>query len=372
MKPKLSFYTNIPTPYQDDFFTALTAHVDLTVVFYATTEHGRQWFVDQRPRPYAVHWLRDSRVACFVQRWLKDYHFSWGIFRTVLHDQADYVIVGGGYWVPNAVVAMVLAYWRGKTVTFFGERLTGHPSGWWAAVKRLLLWPLRYACARVFAIGQEAADTYTAFGVGLPKTIVPYSVAIEPFVQENQPLAAGNRPVRLLSSGALIPRKGMDTLIRAVRSLNKPRYADLRLQIVGEGPERPTLERLIGDDTRIELLGFANVDTLPSLFREADAFVFASRYDGWGVVINEAIAAGLPIISSDAVGATREWVRPGLNGFVCPADDVAAFRRAIRRLVDDPALRHKQGRYNRAFREQTSSAHYARLMFQVIQQDLGL
>ncbi|CCH51611.1 putative glycosyltransferase MJ1607 [Fibrisoma limi BUZ 3] len=372
MKPKLSFYTNIPTPYQEDFFSALAAYVELTVVYYATTERGRQWVVDQQSRPYAIHWLRDSRLACFLQRWLKDYHFSWRIFRTVLNDPADYVIVGGGYWIPNAVVAMLLARWRGRKVAFFGERLAGRPSGWRAIIKRLLLWPLRYACVRVFAIGQEAADTYTTFGVDLPKTVVPYSVAIEPFIQEGQRPVASDGLVRLLSSGALIPRKGMDTLIRAVRALNEPHYATLRLQIVGEGPGRPALEQLIGDDPRIELLGFADTNTLPTLFQQADAFVFASRYDGWGVVINEAIAAGLPIISSDAVGATREWVRHGLNGFVCPPDDVAAFRTAIGRIADEPALRDELARYNRAFREQTSSAHYARLMFQVIQQDMSL
>ncbi|GAB3503507.1 hypothetical protein GCM10027341_32740 [Spirosoma knui] len=365
-KPKLSVYTNIPTPYQDDFFTALSVHFRLTVIYYARTEQDRRWHCATSSRSYATVWLAEGRLTRWVQRWQKDYHSSLSILQTAFRDEADYLIVSGTYWIPNTVIAMLVARCRGKKLAFFGERLSTTTSGWKAVCKRMLLIPLRLLCTRIFAIGHEAADSYKQFGVTAPITVVPYTINTERFERKHQ-LAD---TFTLLSSGALIPRKGMDTVIQAVKALRGEAYAHLRLQIVGEGPERAALEQLIDKDDRIELTGFSDGDALADCFRKADAFVLASRYDGWGVVINEAIAAGLPVISSETVGAAREWIRPGVNGFICPPNDVQAFSDAIRRVVDEPQLRQQQAAFNQQFSSQTSSAHYARFVYQTVLSDL--
>ncbi|MBC3792270.1 glycosyltransferase family 4 protein [Spirosoma utsteinense] len=372
MKQKLTFYTNIPTPYQTDFFEALAAHVDLTVVYYAPTERGRQWVAEGRPAGYQAVYLRDSRMARFVQRWLVDWHFSWSIFGTLRRDQACYVIVSGGYWVPNTLAVLLMTRWRGAKQAFFGERLRPS-SGMKTTVKRLLLQLVDYTCVRVFAVGQEAADTYAAFGVSLPRTVVAY--ALQPDTFRERPASVErsgpDRPLVLFSAGALIPRKGMDTLIRAFRQLDRSYYAHLRLRIAGEGPEGPTLHRLAAGDPRIEFLGFCTADTLPRHFACADIFVLASRYDGWGVVINEAIAAGLPIISSNTVGAARSWIQESVNGLLCSPDDTDAFASSMRRLVDDADLRRRQACYNRSFRSLTSASYYAARVYQTILNDLA-
>lgn len=367
-KRKLTFYTNIPTPYQDDFFSALSTYFSLTVIYYAYTEQGRHWNSKTESRPYTTVWLSEGRLTRWIQRWQKDYHSSLSILRTAFLDDADYVIVSGAYWIPTAITAMLVARCRGKKVAFFGERLAGKLTGWQAVLKRILLWPLRISCTRIFAVGQEAAHTYKCFGVSAPITVIPYSINIDRFAGKRQSADT----FMVLSSGSLIRRKGMDTVIRAIKALDGDTYQHLRLQIIGDGPERCTLQSLIGNDSRIELTGFSDGDSLTDCFRKADAFVLASRYDGWGVVINEAIAAGLPVISSEAVGAAREWIQHGVNGFICPPDDVDAFREAIRRIVDDPQLRQKQAVFNAQFSYQTSSAYYARIVYQTVLTDLRL
>lgn len=373
MKRKLTVYTNIPTPYQADLFGALAAHVDLTVVYYALTERGRQWVIESQSADYQTVYLPDSRVARFVQYWLADYHFSWSIFGAVRRDRADYVIVSGGYWVPNTLIVLIMTRWRGTPQAFFGERLR-LSSGAKMAIKRMLLQVVDYTCVRIFAIGQEAADTYAAFGVSVPKTVVAYAVQPGKFQDQVAPVgrSGSTSPLVFFSAGALIPRKGMDTLIRAFRRLDHITYPHLRLRIAGEGPEGPKLRRLAAGDQRIELIGFCPVDRMFRHFTHADIFVFASRYDGWGVVINEAIAAGLPIISSDTVGAARAWVQEGVNGFLCAPDDIDAFATAMRRLVDDAELRRQQASYNRSFRWQTSAAYYAERVCQAMLTDLGV
>jgi glycosyltransferase involved in cell wall biosynthesis len=79
----------------------------------------------------------------------------------------------------------------------------------------------------------------------------------------------------------------------------------------------------------------------------ADVFALLSRHEPWGVVVNEAAASGLPLVLSDRVGAARDLLRDGENGFIVPADDVGAAGAALRRLADDQALRRRMGARSR-------------------------
>src|SRR5262249_32859433 len=75
----------------------------------------------------------------------------------------------------------------------------------------------------------------------------------------------------------------------------------------------------------------------------ADVFVLPSRHDGWGVVVNQALGAGLPVIASDAVGAGLDLVEDGVNGLIVPAGSAAALERAMERLALQPDLARAYG-----------------------------
>ncbi|RCR67138.1 glycosyltransferase family 4 protein [Larkinella punicea] len=374
-KIRLSFYTNIPTPYQQDFFEALSVYFDLTVVYYAKTEIDRQWSIKTENRPYQIHYLTDTIVARWIQKRLKDYHYSWSIIRLLARDKADYVIFSGAYWIPNTMTGIIISKIRKKTIAFFGERLTDPGSPFKKYLKKMSLIPAKWACQHLFVGGKEAAQSYQSYGFTSSISIIPYNIDITRFNKSNLNQEKFNKiqtrykltsQLVLLSSGSLIKRKNMATLIKAVKDSNTA----ISFVIIGEGDERRYLEELIGNDERIHLAGFVQASELPYYYNLADVFVFASRYDGWGVVINEAIAAGLPIISSENVGAAREWLINGINGFVCPPNDTKAFRQSIEKLVNTPDLLESQAAYNRSFRDKTSSTHYAGLMYEAIKQDL--
>jgi len=80
------------------------------------------------------------------------------------------------------------------------------------------------------------------------------------------------------------------------------------------------------------------------LFAEADAFVLPSLHDGWGVVVNQALGAGLPVIASDTVGAAGDLVRHGENGLIVPAGNVAALEVAIRTFAEGPDRCREMGK----------------------------
>jgi glycosyltransferase involved in cell wall biosynthesis len=85
------------------------------------------------------------------------------------------------------------------------------------------------------------------------------------------------------------------------------------------------------------LLGFRNQSELPAIYAAADVLVLPSdRQETWGLVINEAMAAGLPVIASDAVGCVPDLITPGVTGDRFPTGDVDALAAALRALIDDP------------------------------------
>lgn len=99
---------------------------------------------------------------------------------------------------------------------------------------------------------------------------------------------------------------------------------------------------------RIEYAGFQPPEELPGLFARADVFVLPSRHDGWGVVVNQAIGTGLPVICSDAVGAAHDLVEEGVNGTVFPAGNAVALAGCLERFVANPELAARWGAASRA------------------------
>ena len=97
----------------------------------------------------------------------------------------------------------------------------------------------------------------------------------------------------------------------------------------------------------LTLLGDLHEEALAEAYVRADIFALLSMHETWGVVVNEAAASGLPLLLSDRVGAARDLVRSGTNGFVVPAEDVAAAAAALERLAADAELRNSAGERSR-------------------------
>ena len=142
------------------------------------------------------------------------------------------------------------------------------------------------------------------------------------------------------------PRKNLDTVLRAL-----PGVAGLHLAVVGTvaGSPYPALARSLGVAERVHFLDFRA--DIAALMRCADLFVFPSRYEPFGIVVLEAMNAGLPVITARAVGAA-DLVTPACGVVLAEADDVEGLTAALRRLAADPALRACMGRHARAAAEE--------------------
>ena len=148
---------------------------------------------------------------------------------------------------------------------------------------------------------------------------------------------------KLTAVGRLVPQKGFDLLLQAFALIGNS-HPDWTLVIWGEGPERARLERErdeLGLSGRVHLPG---VTERPGLWIEsADIFVLSSRYEGWGIALLEAMAAGLPVVSFDCRFGPNEMITDEQDGLLVSNGDINALSDALSRLLNDEALRVRLG-----------------------------
>jgi glycosyltransferase involved in cell wall biosynthesis len=197
---------------------------------------------------------------------------------------------------------------------------------------------------RIVAISRGVKDSLVRLGVPGDKIRVIYnpqnldSIASS-IDRASSRRASGGRPFTIVTAGRLTEQKDYPTLLQAFSHVCHEGL-DARLIVLGDGPDAPTLKKLarrLTVDDRIDWKGW--LDDPHPLMAECDAFVMTSRWEGFGNVLVEAMACGLPIISTDCESGPREILADGEYGILVPVGDSRATADAIRRLADDPAAR---------------------------------
>jgi glycosyltransferase involved in cell wall biosynthesis len=146
----------------------------------------------------------------------------------------------------------------------------------------------------------------------------------------------------VLAASRLVPQKDLPMLLESFRQLRSERSA--RLMILGDGELRKPLERLaqeLGISDDVDFLGFV-VDA-PSYMKRCTVFALSSRYEGLPVALIEAMACGVPVVSTDCPSGPAEIVTHGRDGLLVPVGDPAAMAGALKLLLDDPGLRERLG-----------------------------
>ena len=204
--------------------------------------------------------------------------------------------------------------------------------------------PLRWA-DRLVAISNHERETLIAMGLPARKiaTIPLWIDVAHAATLPQEPADLGlPRPI-LLYVGQLKFRKGFDLLAQAM-PLVRERYPTASFVFVGHSPRQQAdleaIARQNGTTEALHLLGRPDPAELQRLYRAADALVFPSRYEGFGLPPLEAMAAGCPTITTD-VPVVNESIDDGVNGLLAPPNDPAALAATILRLLDDPALRER-------------------------------
>ena len=363
-RPRLGILSTHPIQYQVPWFRALAQVVDLQVFFshqatsadQASSEFGVafEWDVpllDGYSSTFLINRARKPDLASFAGC---DTPELAGLVR---HGRFDAFLVNG--WYTRSYWQAMRACWQSGTpllVRGDSQLLTQR-----SQLKRLLK-AVAYRgfiphFAAYLVVGQRARSYYLHYGAAQSRMFfAPHSVDNAYFNVAAHALRAQRAAIRAqwglpeqavvcLFAGKLVARKRPADVIQALADAGRTR-PQLWGLVVGAGPQRAELEALARQlGARVRFVGFLNQSAMPSAYAVADSLVLPSdASETWGLVVNEAMAAGIPAIVSDQVGCAPDLVLSGQTGDQFTMGDQRQLAAQLAALTDNPARRVAMGR----------------------------
>ncbi len=339
---------NVPAPYFDPLFEMLGRQSgwELTVCYSSAWNRDVGWDEKAIAGSNAHRTVILDRAAPSLRRWIgSSMAAALALIGLLMREKPDYLICYGYTLAPQMsalcwAMATAMRFAVIGDANYFNDRAMGIKRHVKSAWLRLVV---RRAAALI-AIGTANRMFWELYGAR-PRQLFEARFAVDNdhYAREcerRQPDAARMRAtfgldekVVFLFVGRLVKRKNVDLIVRAFQQLKDDRAA---LVIAGSGEEQPALERLAGGDKQIVFGGLVSPEQLPAYYAMADVLVLPASEEPWGLVINEAMAAGLAIIAHRHCGAAVDLVGAG-NGFLLDGFEADELAHAMLEMVNDPS-----------------------------------
>jgi glycosyltransferase involved in cell wall biosynthesis len=294
---------------------------------------------------------------------------NWGVERALREACPDFIVCGG-YNYAASWQSMSWARRNGVAFSLWCESTSGDLRKAYPVVEFCKKQFLRH-CDAFVVPGKSSVDYLR--DCGIPQELIftaPNAVDTDLFAKRaeviRQTPTSYREALRLpqrffLYAGRLVREKGIFDLLHAYGALQPELRKNVGLVFVGDGPERSALlERAAATNPgSIHIVGFAQREELAAYYALADVFVFPTHTDPWGLVVNEAMACGLPVIASHAAGCVVDLVADGRNGRIVPVGNVQELAGAMADLALDAGLCALMGRRSRERIEQFSPEAWA-------------
>jgi glycosyltransferase involved in cell wall biosynthesis len=366
---RLAVLASHPIQYQAPLFRALAAHPEIDLHVYFLCRRGLELYNDPGFR-VSFSWdtpLMEGYRSTFLHNLSPRPAPKWfmglanlGLVSVVRQDQFD------AFWLHGWALASNWIGWAAAIASGVPIFLRGEanglaePKGMRKAVKRCALKAFFRPIAAFLAIGTNNANFYMSYGVSEERIFwTPYAVDNSFFMDHARRLDGQKGMLRekagippdlpvILFCGKFLEQKRPFDLLRAFAYLHD--HAKVSLVFVGDGPLRVDMERFIAEQqlTGVYLLGFRNQTELPACYAMADVLVLPSGSEPWGLVINEAMCFGLPIIASDQVGAAIDLIQEGVNGFTYPVGNTSALADCLQKVLAHEETCQAMGRQSHA------------------------
>lgn len=324
---RVALVTNIPSPYRVPVFDRVGQALgnNFLVLYSSTIEPNRQWAVPALNHP---HQFMKTRFIRYGQEGFL--HLNFEVGRKLKHFNPHVVIIAG--YGPTSQMAFLSSWMHGRRIVLFNEGWLQTESQYSARQRWIKRFMIRRAHAFLGA-SKKAGELYRYDGAPGDRVFVtPMAVANERFA----PDGSAKKEFDLLFSGQFIERKC--PLFVADVAKRVAEHRPVRLLLLGDGPLREkTLQRLREDRVEFEWPGFVQQEKLPDYFRRSRVVLFPTQSDTWGIVANEACAAGLPVLTTPMAGVANDLVVHGVNGFVLDLD-INIWAEHIVRLLNDVEL----------------------------------
>ena len=345
MKKRVAILVGVPTPYREPLFERLarSGDYDIQVLYSRDHQPGQQWRLGAHP--YPARYLKNFAPARWHGRLLVG-AINPGVWRELRAFRPDAVVIYGYNTATTLLAILWVIRHRIPMLMRTDSNVLADPgkAPLTLALKRLLLSWLTRRVSAFLSIGTMNSQYWQFYGATPEKIFLArYAVDNERFQIQADHYRVSRQTIRdengwrqrylLLYVGRLVGFKRVDVLIEALRRLSTKR-SDIGLVIVGNGPERERLGRLAQGMPYVYFAGFQDQSDLPKYYAVADVFVLPSKWEPWGLVVNEAMASGLPVIATRKVGSARDLIVEGENGYLVPENDPVALASAIDRACE--------------------------------------
>lgn len=349
---RVAMVTNIPAPYRLPVYAALARErgIELRVVFCSGREPDRAW--DLSEFRFDHEYLKE-RYANWSGRFV---HFNPDAWAALSRWRPDVVVTTG--FNPTHLVAYAWAHWHGArhvAMTDGTSRSEATLSPLHRALRRQV-----YAHTAAFVGASEGSfDLYRSYGVRASAMFKSHLCANNDAFTQSRSTC---RDVDLLFCGRFVELKQPLFALRVAIATAQRLGRRVRMLFVGSGELESTLATAAAQctaDVETEFAGFARQSELPDHYARARLLLFPTLGDTWGVVANEACAAGVPVLTCDAAGVAGELVRDGESGLVLPLDQDCWAEAAAWLLTDDVARQALSARAREIVRAYTydNAAH---------------
>ena len=323
---QVTVWMNYPSFYQGDMFRSLIAsgQVDLQVVYAKSLTPDRLelgWHDDLRGYPYRFINKRAPKLDAM----------------RIARAQRHRIHIINGIWAePSFAAALAALAIGGSKYALYSE--APDPTLARSAGKKMLQTRVGQVLAAkamgVLPVSSLGADFYRRLGVLEPK-IYPFGYfRSRARWTDRSGYFKDEAKIEIVFAGQIIERKGLDILLDALGPLFDE-YPCLRLSVIGNGDMLPRLLSRVEARLLTERIAFEGVippERIPARLAVTDLVVLPSRWDGWGVLVNEALSVGIPVIVSDRCGAS-DLIQNGQNGYVFRSEDADDLRAAIRSFL---------------------------------------
>ena len=339
-KTKVVIIHNIVSPHVSTLFKEIAKRVDITVLYCAERESNRSW--SEFPSGFKYKVLKNFSIK-FQGKDLFTYFINLTIFKELNQIKPDLIIIAGWDLFAYQMAFLYCKFKKIKIILWSGS--TKFETSW----RRNLSLPLVRLIVKnsdsFLAYGKRAREYLETLGAPENKITIAYNVTdvwknfnpdnLQAKSEIKKKLDLADERV-IFYYGQLIERKGVDLLIKAFKLLRE-KHKKVKLVIVGSGNYKERLLKLSEHDRSDDTVFLPDLGdrSTSEYFRAADLFVLPSKEEVWGLVVNMAMAYGLPVIVSSAAGSSADLVKNGKNGYVFKTGSVKDLVSKITLAISD-------------------------------------
>lgn len=370
-RPKILLLSNTIAPYRIPVFNYLARKANITFVFLSGMLKNLKLKVHWDEIKFHYQILSGKQI--FFGHSESPLRLNRGFLRLLIKENPD-VIVASGYNYIESIFGLIYAKLKNRRFVLWSGSTPQSSRSRNFAIMKMKRTIIR-KCNSFLAYGSDAADYLIAYGAD-KNTIVTScnTVDLQAFHLKSKEFFPNrelfkrqhNLPcLNILFSGQLIPRKNLPTLIKAFRLLGR---TDCGLIILGDGYKQDEYITYCKDHgiANVFFKGHQDFPELIKYYVVSDLFVLPSYREVWGLVINEAMSCGLPILCSNRAGAARDLVKDEVNGYTFNPEDIHELKGKLRLLLDDAEKRKEMGRNSFELIKDCTPQKYAEDMLKAI------